>query len=150
MKDFRDTLGPDPLEAELKMVRLKRVIPLIVLIAGIGCLAACQGDDPGAETKDRLLLEKMEADIDSLIGDAACVDAEDCRAIAFGDKPCGGPWIYKVYSVTSVDTLELAGMIDAYYEFNRTLNERYGWMSDCMFVMPPNIDCVEGKAVAVP
>lgn len=132
------------------MVRLTRVIPLIVLFAGIACLAACQDDDSTAEPTDRLLLEKMEAEIDSLIGDAACADAQDCRAIAFGDKPCGGPWSYKVYSVTSVDTLELAGLVDAYFEFNQTLNERHGWMSDCMFVMPPNIDCVEGKAVAVP
>lgn len=132
------------------MVTLMRVLPILVLTAGLTCLAACKGDDPNAETRDRLLLEEMAADIDSLIGDAACADAEDCRAIAFGDKPCGGPWSYKVYSVTSVDTLKLVGLVDAHFEFNRTLNERYGWMSDCMFVMPPNIDCVEGKAVAVP
>ena len=43
----------------------------------------------------------------TLIGDAACKSDADCRAIAFGDKPCGGPWSYKIYSVTSVDTVEV-------------------------------------------
>jgi len=129
---------------------MSRMIPVIIMIVCVASLAACKDDDPVFdEAADRAALEKMEAQIDTLIVKGTCADSEDCRSIAFGDKPCGGPWSYKVYSVSGVDSLQLAGMVDAYFIFNRKLNERHGWMSDCMVVMPPNIDCVEGQCVAV-
>ena len=129
---------------------MSRMIPVIIMIVCVASLAACKDDDPVFDqAADRATLEKMEAQIDTLIMKGTCTDSEDCRSIAFGDKPCGGPWGYKVYSVSGVDTLQLAGMVDAYFIFNRKLNERHGWMSDCMVVMPPNIDCVEGRCVAV-
>ena len=132
------------------LVRFTRMIPVIIMIACIAGLAACEDDDPADQAADdRARLVEMEADIDTLLTGATCKGAEDCRSIAFGAKPCGGPWSYKIYSVSGVDSLALAGMVDAYNKFNRVLNERYGWMSDCMVVMPPEIDCLEGRCVAV-
>ncbi len=135
------------------MIRLSRMIPVIIMIVCIAGLAACNDEeDPLDEAADRARLVKMETEIDDLIGEATCKDAKDCRSIAFGDKPCGGPWSYKIYSVSDLDSLQLADLadlVDAYNKFNGVLNERYGWMSDCMVVMPPNIDCVEGRCVAV-
>jgi len=128
---------------------MSRFIPVIIMLVCISSLAACKDYDSFDEAADRERLTKMEAEIDGLIGEATCTDIRDCRSIAFGDKPCGGPWNYKVYSVSEVDTLKLAGLVDAYFKFNSVLNERHGWMSDCMMVMPPNIDCVEGRCVAV-
>ena len=138
-----------PVNKPRKVSMMSRLIPVIIMIICITGLAACKDDDAGNETADREQLTKMEAEIDGLIGEATCTDARDCRSIAFGDKPCGGPWSYKVYSVTGVDTLQVAGMVDAYNKFNTVLNNRYGWMSDCMVVMPPNIDCMEGRCVAI-
>ncbi len=129
---------------------MSRMIPVIIMIVCVASLAACKDDDPVFdEAADRATLDKMAAQIDTLITEGTCTDSEDCRSIAFGDKPCGGPWSYKIYSVSGVDTTQLAGMVEAYNKFNKVLNERHGWMSDCMVVMPPNIDCVEGKCVAV-
>ncbi len=127
-----------------------RMIPVIIMIVCVASLAACKDDDPVFDEKaDRSSLVEMEAKIDTLISAGTCTDSEDCRSIAFGDKPCGGPWSYKIYSVSGVDTVQLAGLVHAYNKFNKVLNERHGWMSDCMVVMPPTIDCVEGQCVAV-
>jgi hypothetical protein len=132
------------------MIRSAYMIPVIIMVACVVGLAACNDeDDPFDEAADRARLDKMEAEIDDLIGEATCKDAKDCRSIAFGDKPCGGPWSYKIYSVSGLDTLQLAGLVAAHKKFNGVLNMRYGWMSDCMVVMSPNIDCVEGHCVAV-
>ena len=129
---------------------MSRMIPVIIMIVCVASLAACKDDDPVLdEAADRATLDKMAAQIDTLITEGTCADSEDCRSIAFGDKPCGGPWSYKIYSVSGVDTLQLADLVHAYFKFNRMLNERHGWMSDCMVVMPPNIHCVEGRCVAV-
>ena len=138
-----------PVNQRRKVSVMSRLLPVIIMVACVVSLAACKDDNSFDELADREQLTKMETEIDGLIGEAVCTDARDCRSIAFGDKPCGGPWSYKVYSVSGVDTLKLAGLVDAYFKFNSVLNERHGWVSDCMVVMPPNIDCVEGRCVAV-
>ena len=131
------------------MKRLTWMIPLIAVLVCMAGLAACNDEDSTDEDRDRAHLEKMEADIDTLIGEPTCKDGKECRTIAFGDKPCGGPWSYKIYSTSSVDTLALEQMIDVYNKFNQTLNERYGWMSDCTVAIRPGVECLDGRCVAI-
>jgi hypothetical protein len=116
----------------------------ILLVAGAACNSDSNGQ-PYDEAEDRARLQEMEAEIDTLIGDAKCKKDEDCLAIAFGAKPCGGPWTYKVYSVTSVDTLELARLVADYNKFNEVLNQRYGWMSDCTVVSRPRVGMIDER-----
>jgi len=118
---------------------------LAFLLAGA---AACSDDDDSSETTDRKTLEAMEADIDLFIGTPECGEL-DCRALPFGAKPCGGPWSYKIFALSKDDSTTLAGMIDGYNEFNAELNEKYGWMSDCMYVSPPGLDCLDGVCRSV-
>jgi hypothetical protein len=125
------------------------LIPAVIMIAGVSQLAACNDEDPPDEAGDIAILAKMEAEVDGLIGEAACKDVKECRSIAFGAKPCGGPWKFKIYSVTGLDTTQLASKVDAYNKLNAAFNARHGWMSDCMVVTQPNLGCVEGNCVAV-
>lgn len=119
----------------------------LLLVAG----AACRDDDEGTnEADDRHTLELMATDIDKFIGEPQCSGVDDCRVIAFGAKPCGGPWSYKVYSTASSDSVALADMVQRYNAFNAELNDRYGWISDCMVVEAPDIECVKGVCQAVP
>lgn len=131
------------------MKRLAWMIPMVAVVACMAGLAACNDEETFDEPADRARLVKMEAEIDDLIGEPTCKDVKECRVMAFGAKPCGGPWSYKVFSMSSVDSTALADLVDDYNKFNRTLNQRYGWNSDCMVVMPPNVDCVEGRCVVV-
>ena len=131
------------------MKRLAWMIPMVAVLACMAVLAACNDEETLDEPADRARLAKMETEIDELIGEATCKDAKECRVMAFGAKPCGGPWSYKVFSMSSVDSTALADQVDDYNKFNQTLNDRYGWMSDCAVVMPPNVDCVEGRCVVV-
>jgi len=72
---------------------MSRMIPVIIMIVCVASLAACKDDDPVFdEAADRATLDKMAAQIDTLITEGTCTDSEDCRSIAFGDKPCGGHW----------------------------------------------------------
>jgi len=117
---------------------------LAVVAAGPGC-----PDDGTGEDQDVARLQAKEKAIDALVGDAACKGGEDCRSIAFGAKPCGGPWKYKIFNAAEVDTVELKRLVKDYNEFNAVLNERYGWMSDCAYVSPPEVGCVDGRCRAV-
>lgn len=121
---------------------------LVVLAVLAGAGPGCVEPDED-EAADVARLEAMEREIDDLIGDAACAGGADCRAVAFGAKPCGGPWTYKVFSVATVDTAELLRLVKTYNTYNARLNETWGWASDCAFVGEPDVDCVEGRCRAV-
>ena len=129
-------------------MRTGTIVSAAVLLALVAAAAGCKDEDHD-EDRDRARLLEMEAEIDTLIGAAPCKGDEDCRAVAFGAKPCGGPWSYKVYAAAAVDTAALLDLVRRYNEFNATLNERWGWASDCMHVAEPEVACVEGRCEAV-
>lgn len=123
-----------------------RLLALIVMSISI-CIFLVACDLYYTEEVDRARLEGMRQDIIEFIGEPTCRDSTDCRYIAFGDKPCGGPWEYLIYSASEVDTLELQSMVESYNRFNEELNRRYGWVSDCSVPPVPNLGCREGLCV---
>lgn len=97
------------------------------------------------ERKDQAKLEKMKAEILKMTEDKTCNRDGDCRDIGFGSKPCGGPWRFLVYSISTVDTVELAGKMKKHNDFENYMNEKYGYVSDCMVPLAPPLGCVDGK-----
>jgi len=100
-----------------------------------------------SETRDRAQLEAWREDILAMVKDPACSDSTECRCIGLGAKPCGGPWEYLIYSVSSVDTSALVEEVAEYNNLNAVLNQRYGWVSDCSITRVPNLGCRDGKCV---
>ena len=113
----------------------------IALVSGVGC------DDDVTEVDERALLEEMEQDVLDYVGEPQCDNLTDCRYIEFGDKPCGGPWYYLIYSISSVDSGKLENMVLEYNEYNEELNLNYNWISDCSVPNTPNLDCLNGLCV---
>lgn len=72
-----------------------------------------------------------------------CRDTSDCRYAGFGDKPCGGPWSYLIYSAIAVDEAELLAKIAAYNQLNEEYNGRYKVRSTCDRRTAPTVSCVE-------
>jgi len=123
---------------------------LLIFVIGVVAPGSCKDSGPRHdEEHDIAQLNAMETAILQMIGDASCRDSTDCRYIAFGDKPCGGPWGYLVYSVSSVDSVALARAVADYNAFNAELNRRYGWISTCDIPPPPVLGCIDGKCTAV-
>ena len=104
--------------------------------------------DQPTEEDDRAKLAEMRREIDALIGDAAGESIEDCFYMALGDKPCGGPWEYIVYSTSSTDLTALAERVTAYNAFEEEMNIRYLYMSDCMYETPPTLVYRNGRCLA--
>lgn len=95
-----------------------------------------EDEEQRTEEGDRTRLMEMRQEIDALIGDATGSSIADCRYAGIGAKPCGGPWEYIVYSVSSTDSTALAERLAAYDAFEAEMNELYGYLSDCSV---PNI-----------
>ena len=82
-------------------------IPLVaasLLLIGSTFVIGCDF----AGERDRNDLSRLEAEILTMIGSAGATDVAFCRQIAFGSKPCGGPWRYLAYS-TAVTRQHSAG-----------------------------------------
>lgn len=105
-------------------------------------------DDQPTEEGDRAQLAEMRREIDALIGDAEGASIEDCRYVGLGDKPCGGPWEYLVYSASSTNLTALAERVTAYNAFEEEMNRRYMYISDCMYEMPPVLVYRDGRCLA--
>lgn len=125
---------------------MKILALVLMIVAAFGPFECGRERD---EARDRAKLAEMEAQIDAMIGDARCADSGQCKLIAFGAKPCGGPWKYKIYSEAVVSTEKLTKYVNAYNAYNRELNETYGWASDCGVASPPAVECRDGKCQAV-
>ena len=105
-------------------------------------------EEQRTEEGDQAKLMKMRQEIDALIGDAAGASIADCRSAAIGSKPCGGPWEFLVYSVSSTDSTALASRLAEYNAFEAEMNELYGYLSDCSIPNIPVLAYKDGRCIA--
>lgn len=102
----------------------------------------CEDDNPSTITPEDLNIKKSE--IEAYIATFPCEESIGCNFIAFGSKPCGGPWGYLVFS-NAVDLEFLTAEVLEYNEMENQYNLETGAVSDCMAALPPSeVGCVNG------
>lgn len=94
-------------------------------------------------------LDSLRVAIQQTIGEAAEAPAS-CRLIAFGAKPCGGPWQYLPYSIEATDSVTLANLVDEYNSAEAKLNQQQGRISDCSVVQRPELVLEGGQCSTRP
>ncbi len=119
---------------------MKQLLPAMVL----GVVLACSGP---TEVELPQRMEELHAVILELIGDPVCDSVEECRYIAFGDKPCGGPWSYLVYSISRTDSVQLKTLVDEHRRLNKEWNAKTGAPSDCGLARSPVLARRDGRCV---
>jgi hypothetical protein len=89
-------------------------------------------------------LEELGHAIRKEIGVPKASKVSQCKLIAFGSKPCGGPSAYEVYSAEASNEFRLKGLVNQYNNLDRKLNEEKRAFSDCMFVEKPQVTLADG------
>ena len=84
-------------------------------------------------------LGTLRAEIMALIGEARADNVQQCRVVAFGAKPCGGPASYIALSVKDKNEAQLMSLIGKYNAEMKAENDRLGRMSDCAVVPKPAV-----------
>lgn len=118
---------------------MKKTILLLGFMSMFMLITAmqCDEDDSPAPCQQTLqTLTEYKASIQSLAATSVCNDNFECRYIAFGSKPCGGPWEFLVYS-TSIDTLQLMTFVTDYNQLEANYNLICNAVSDCSTPQPP-------------
>jgi len=125
------------------MFCLHLFILLITLLYACGRNATkIDGNEP-----DRNQLSRLRNEINSLVQEEGNISS--CRAVAFGTKPCGGPWEYLVYSNSTTQTDILLTKVATYNNLENDLNIRDNETSDCAYLEEPNLAVVDGRCVSV-
>lgn len=102
----------------------------------------CEDANPSTVTPEDLNLKKAE--IEAYIATFPCDESIGCSFLAFGSKPCGGPWGYLVFS-NAVDLQFLTAEVSEYNEMENHFNIETGAISDCAIALPPTeTGCIDG------
>ena len=124
----------------------KQILKTIFLLT---LVVSCTNNSETSQEEERLELDNLKEEIEQLISTGNCTENSTCDFIAFGSKPCGGPWIYLVYS-TSIDVELLKTKVTTYNNYETAHNIKWGIASDCMVVMPPiSVECIDGECTAI-
>ncbi len=123
------------------------VLGTALLLSATGCSFWTTGDECNEARYEREL-QTLRTRIDREIGEAEASSVEACRALPLGDKPCGGPWTYLVYSAEASDAGGLEALAAEYDRLDRARNRACGLVSDCMLRLPPTPVLVDGRCVA--
>jgi len=117
-----------------------KIVALCILLQSFQC---SDSNEPSvAITAAQLDVKKQE--IQNYINSFSCSESVGCGFIAFGSKPCGGPYTYLLFS-NSVNVIKLQEMVAIYNEMNSLYNIQTQAVSDCMYVMPPTeVKCIDG------
>jgi hypothetical protein len=97
-----------------------------------------------AEQSSAERLEQLRRMITEEIGEPRATHASQCKLIAFGSKPCGGPLRYLVYSTAKTNEAKLQQLVSEYNQRQKKYNEERGAISDCMFVTEPKVELING------
>lgn len=125
---------------------IKHSIKTIILLV---IVFSCTNNSDTTKEEELSELNSLQNEIELLIDESVCTENSECEFIAFGSKPCGGPWSYLVFS-TNIDTELLLNKVAIYNEKENAFNIKWDVVSDCMYVLPPsNTECVDGKCKAI-
>jgi len=123
----------------------------LILVLFLGC-AACstKAQDPArapvqapgnaatAPAGDTL------ARIRAMTADATCTEHGQCRTVAIGANPCGGPQEYLPYSLTRTNEKSLLELAARHKAERQAQNQSSGMVSTCRHIPDPGAVCTAG------
>ena len=90
------------------------------------------------------------ADIEALIGDAACRTSQDCRVIGVGASACGGPEAYRAWSSWRTPAAQLERLVSENAAARRSQLDSQGMASVCTILPTPGVACSPRASAALP
>lgn len=132
-----------------KKLYMKKLLPILFTICLFLMAFTCEDNAISSQETEQEALNASKIAIETLIATSTCNENTTCKFIAFGSKPCGGPWRYLIYS-TSINVEKLEKMVEDYNKKEAEFNAKWGAFSDCSFALPPtSVNCENNTCVAV-
>lgn len=114
-------------------------------------LAAAMVDGANATLAEQASqLAEMDKMIRSMVGTAQASSYQQCRLLAVGSRPCGGPEYYIAYSTESVDEATLLKLAEDYAELKQAVDAEQNIVGTCEVIPEPKLVYVDGYCRAAP
>jgi hypothetical protein len=122
---------------------------LFLFLLSLSVISCSLSDSSNSQESDRAILDQQKNTTEQLAKSVPCTETSTCKYVAFGSKPCGGPWTYLAYNSEFDEELFLNNV--ALYNANEeAYNSKWGVASDCSVVVPPtSVDCIDGECTAI-
>ena len=105
---------------------------------------------PPAAPAEPVDLAALLQEIRTAAGIARADELSQCKAIALGAKPCGGPERYLVYSTLAADEARLPALVERYNAAAEQLARDQDLASDCQVIEEPVLGLEGGFCMPVP
>lgn len=123
---------------------------LLAALALAGCQArpatsppAATGVGEGVPADEAALLARIRAEI----GDARCSSDAQCRTLAVGHKPCGGPQQWWAWSTANARAEPLQRWAAELAALQQQRQQAEGRVSDCRYLPDPGAVCEAQRCV---
>ena len=117
---------------------------LKIVFLGFTLFMACSQEVSLTPVDDDQKLVQLSEEIEEFAKNKACSGGDNCKTMAMGSKPCGGPTSYIIYSLSKTDEKQLSDKVKQYTDLQKELNIKYNRISDCSLLIPPTVDCLNG------
>jgi hypothetical protein len=121
-----------------------KTLILKFIILGFVLFISCAKEVTLTPTDEDQQLVQLAKNIEEFAKNKACTGGDNCRSMAMGSKACGGPTSYIIYSLSKTDEKLLAEKVKQYTDLEKEINIKYNRISDCSFLIPPTVDCLNG------
>lgn len=109
-------------------------------------LVNCSNDDiDTSRMEEQQILDEKFMEIIEQAMNNDCDNDENWSFIAIGNKACGGPSSFIIYS-TMINTVEFLNKVNKYTQAEANFNEKWEIISDCSTPrIPIGVSCVNGR-----
>lgn len=97
----------------------------------------------------RQSLQELKKQLPALKGKGVCQTVEDCRLAGLGQKHCGGPQKYLIYSKVDAQEKELLEVLQKIKEIQIELNKTSGMMGICVVAKKPQLECRKNRCLGM-
>ena len=88
--------------------------------------------------------EDALARLETVIGTPSARDVVSCATVPVGERACGGPAAYVVYSSETADPVEVIRVAASVTALDREANAQFGYASTCELIAEPEVVLVGG------
>lgn len=128
----------------------------LILVFLLGCAACTTGAQDAARApaaaSDAATAAATLADpaatlarLRAMAADATCTEHGQCRTVAVGANPCGGPQEYLPYSMMRTNEKDLLAVAERYKAERQAQNKASGMVSTCRYLPDPGAVCTSGS-----
>ncbi|MEQ3512565.1 hypothetical protein ABMY35_04200 [Pseudoalteromonas sp. BZB3] len=103
----------------------------------------------GLEKVSQEALNSLRADISAIEKNNECDSNAQCKVIAAGNRACGGPSHYMLYSTKTTTDETAKTVADKLTKYESLYNAQSGMQSICAMLTKPTTQCINNKCVTL-